>query len=106
VTFYGSGIFRERTPTMPALIGGIPEMRTPWLGLYGDADRGIPVEEVEELREALGEGAGVPWEIVRYPGAEHGFHCDVRDSYAPVAAADGWGRTLAWLDAHLETRPH
>jgi carboxymethylenebutenolidase len=39
-------------------------------------------------------------DIVRYPHAEHGFHCDRRASYREGAATDGWKRTLAWLQ-HL-----
>ena len=66
-------------------------MRTPWLGLFGDADPGIPVEEVERLRDELNAGADVDTAIVRYPDAEHGFHCDVRPSYDEAAATDGVG---------------
>ena len=43
----------------------------------------------------------VEHEIVRYPGAQHGFNCDQRPSYNPGAAADAWPRALAWFDAHL-----
>jgi len=57
---------------------------------------------VERLREELATNAPVDTEIVLYPGAEHGFHCDARPSYSPEAAEDGWRRTLEWLDAHLD----
>ena len=43
-----------------------------------------------------------PTEVVRYAGAEHGFHCDVRPSYNAEAATDAWARTLAWFEEHLE----
>jgi len=39
--------------------------------------------------------------IVRYPGAEHGFHCDARPSYDATSAIDAWARALDWLDSHL-----
>ena len=61
----------------------------------------IPVEDVERLRDELNSTADVDTAIVRYPGAQHGFHCDVRDSYDEAAATDAWRRTLAWLDDHL-----
>ena len=71
------------------LIGEAPTLRTPWLGLFGDEDAGIPVEDVEALREAL-TAAPVATEIVRYPGAEHGFHCDVRDPLPRRGRPDAW----------------
>lgn len=101
VGFYGGGIVTARTESMPALVDLVPGLRTPWLGLFGDADGSIPVEDVERLRDLLATGADVDTAIVRYPGAEHGFHCDVRESYDADAAADAWSRTLAWLDDHL-----
>jgi carboxymethylenebutenolidase len=101
-SFYGGGILAGRFGS-PPLAELAPKLRTPWLGLYGDRDRGIPVEEVEALREAA-RRAPVPTEVVRYPEAGHGFHCDVRDAYHPPSAQDAWERTLAWFDASLAPR--
>jgi carboxymethylenebutenolidase len=100
VGFYGGGIVTPRFPQFPALVDRAARLRSPWLGLFGDEDGSIPVEDVETLRRALA-AAPVGTEIVRYPGAQHGFHCDVRGSYDAVAAADAWGRTLTWLERHL-----
>jgi carboxymethylenebutenolidase len=100
IGFYGGGITSSGRLPFPALIGEAATLRTPWLGLFGDEDQGIPVESVEELRAALG-AAPVDTEIVRYAGAGHGFHCDERPAYHPEAAADGWQRMLAWLAGHL-----
>jgi carboxymethylenebutenolidase len=101
VGFYGGGIVNGRSEALPSLLPLITSMRTPWLGLFGDADAGIPVDEVEQLREELNAAADVDTAIVRYPDAEHGFHCDVRPSYQEAAATDGWTRTLEWFDGHL-----
>ncbi len=101
VSFYPGAIVTPRSATMPALIDRIEQLTAPWLGLFGDEDKSIPVEDVERLRSEMTERSPVPWEIVRYPGAEHGFHCDARASYSPAAAADGWQRTLAWLGSYL-----
>ena len=101
VGFYGGSVVTGRSEAMPSLLHLAASMRTPWLGLFGDADGSIPVEDVETLRGALDAGAGVDTSIVRYPDAQHGFHCDLRDSYDPAAAADGWRRTLEWLGGHL-----
>ena len=101
VSFYGGGIITGRSENMPSLVDKVPEMRTPWLGLFGDQDKGIPVEDVERLRAAL-KDAPVETEIVRYPDAQHGFHCDARpEVFNAEAAADGWKRTLDWFSEHL-----
>ena len=100
VGFYGGGIAAAGGLPFPPLIGESSSLQTPWLGLFGDLDKGISVESVEELRTAL-DGAPVAADIVRYPDADHGFHCDVRASYHAESAADGWRRALEWFDAHL-----
>jgi carboxymethylenebutenolidase len=101
VGFYGGGIVNAGVLPFPALVDEVPTLQTPWLGLFGDADASIPVEDVETLRERLRQ-APVPAEVVRYVGAKHGFHCDRRpDDFHAEAAADAWARTLTWLDAHL-----
>jgi carboxymethylenebutenolidase len=99
VTFYGGGIVEGRFGA-PALKDLGPKLKTPWLGLYGDQDHGIPPEQVEQLREAVSQ-APVDTEIVRYADAGHGFHCDAREAYHEPSARDAWSRTLAWLDEHL-----
>jgi carboxymethylenebutenolidase len=76
-------------------------MPTPWLGLFGDADHSIPVEDVELLGQRLSSGSPVDAAVVCYPDAAHGFHCDARPSYSAEAANDGWRRTLDWFDVHL-----
>ena len=99
VTFYGGGVGQGRFG-LPPLIELAPGLGVPWLGLYGDEDKGIPVADVEALRAAADQ-APVPTEVVRYPGAGHGFHCDVRPDYDEASAADAWARTLAWFAEHL-----
>jgi carboxymethylenebutenolidase len=103
VGFYGGGIVTSRFPQFPALVDRAGDLKAPWLGLFGDDDQSIPVEDVERLRTELGgSGTPLPHEIVRYAGAGHGFHCDQRDSYDAAASADAWARTLTWLGEHLQ----
>jgi carboxymethylenebutenolidase len=99
VTFYGSGVTEGRFG-MGSMVELTPRLQAPWLGLYGDDDQGIPVDQVEALRGALA-AAPVDAEIVRYAGAGHGFHCDMRSDYHPEAATDAWRRTLEWFGKHL-----
>jgi carboxymethylenebutenolidase len=102
VTFYGGGVTEGRFG-MASLVEMAPSLKTPWLGLYGDLDEGIPVQQVESLREAVGK-APVATEVVRYAEAGHGFHCDARDAYHQASATDAWQRTLDWFDRHLGAR--
>ncbi len=99
VTFYGGGVGQGRFG-YPSQIDEAAKLQSPWLGLYGDLDKGIPVEEVEELRAAAAS-ASVPTEVVRYPDADHGFHCDARSSYHGPSAEDAWERALDWFGRHL-----
>lgn len=99
-TFYGGGIIKGRF-SYPPMLDIAAELQTPWLGLFGDRDRGIPVEEVESLRNALA-AAEVDTSIVRYRDAQHGFHCNDRPAvYDESAAHDGWDRTVRWFESHI-----
>ncbi|MGD0380889.1 MAG: dienelactone hydrolase family protein [Acidimicrobiales bacterium] len=99
VTFYGGGVTEGRFG-VPSMVELATELKAPWLGLYGEEDQGIPVDQVEALREAVG-GATVDTEIVLYPGAGHGFHCDMRPDYHEASATDAWKRTLGWFEKYL-----
>jgi carboxymethylenebutenolidase len=99
VTFYGGGIAQGRFG-LPPQLENASKLQTPWLGLYGDQDTGIPSDDVEQLR-AVTDALPVDTAIVRYPHAEHGFNCDDRASYHEVSAKDAWARTLEWFGAHL-----
>jgi carboxymethylenebutenolidase len=97
--FYGGGIVTGRFPQFPPLVDEAATLATPWLGLFGDLDESIPVDDVEQLRKALTD-ATVDTDIVRYANAGHGFHCDRRGGYVPDAAKDAWERAVAWFAAH------
>jgi carboxymethylenebutenolidase len=100
VTFYGGGVAQGRFG-FPSMLDIGAELQSPWLGLYGDLDQGIPVDEVEALRGVVA-AAPVEAEIVRYPDAGHGFNCNDRpDAYHQPSADDAWARTLAFFAAHL-----
>jgi carboxymethylenebutenolidase len=101
VGFYGGGIVNARFPQFPALIDESSALQTPWLGLFGDEDQSIPVEDVERLRGTLGDSAPVEHDVVRFAGAQHGFNCDERPSYHPQAAGSAWRQMLDWFGSHL-----
>lgn len=102
VSFYGGGVTESRWEGVGPLVELAPGLRTPWLGLYGDEDKGIPVEQVEALRAAAAL-APVPTRIERF-AAGHAFFNDARPaSYSKEAADAAWPMVLSWLRMNLPT---
>ena len=87
----------DMTPDNP--IDLVQRINPPILGLYGGADPGIPIAQIDALRVAL-KAAGKPSELIVYPDTPHGFNADYRPSYRPQQAKDGWKRLLAWFKQH------
>lgn len=74
-----------------------PELKCPTLGLYGGKDQGIPLSDIDAMRQSLINTRKTGSDLIVYPEAQHGFHADYRASYDPEAAADGWRRMLAYF---------
>jgi carboxymethylenebutenolidase len=72
------------------------EIKEPVLGLYGEADSGITVDQVHQMEAAL-KANGKTAEFHIYPGAPHGFVADYRASYRKEAAEDAWNRMIGWF---------
>src|SRR6476646_5084232 len=98
VAFYGSLVDPDAQaaiwPKSPTALA--PQMQAPVLGLYGEADQGIPLTQVDAMKAAL-QGAGKTFEIKVYQGAPHGFHADYRASYRKEAAEEAWKEMIAWF---------
>ncbi len=97
--FYGSLVDPQNPGWPKSPLQLAPEMKAPVLGLYGEADQGIKVSQVEEMKAAL-KAAGKTAEFKIYPGAPHGFHADYRPSYRQEAADDAWQKMQAWFKAY------
>jgi carboxymethylenebutenolidase len=99
VAWYGrlAGQPTELQPKYPVDVA--PSLTVPVLGLYGGADQSIPLDTVEQMRQALAKGK-TESEIVVYEGAPHAFNADYRPSYRKEPAADGWKRMLAWFKTY------
>ena len=96
VAFYGPPVDAPNPlwPKSPLQLA--PEMKAPVLGLYGGADTGIPVAQVEQFKAALAQNKKTA-EFKIYPDAPHGFHADYRSSYRKDAAEDAWKQAQAWF---------
>ena len=96
VAFYGS-LADPETPAMPKNALSIAaQVKVPVLGLYGEADAGIKVDDVKAMEAKL-KAAGKTAEFKIYPGAPHGFHADYRPSYRKEAAEQAWAELTAWF---------
>jgi carboxymethylenebutenolidase len=95
VAFYGP--LADKSAVAPkSSIELAPEVKEPVLGLYGEADTGISVDQVHQMEAAL-KAAGKTAEFHIYPGAPHGFLADYRASYRKEAADDAWNRMIGWF---------
>jgi carboxymethylenebutenolidase len=96
VAFYGPLVDAPNPlwPKSPTQLA--PEMKAPVLGLYGEADTGISVFQVEAMKAALEENKKTA-EFKLYPDAPHGFHADYRPSYRKDAAEDAWNQLQGWF---------
>ncbi|MDX2152290.1 MAG: dienelactone hydrolase family protein [Bryobacteraceae bacterium] len=103
VAWYGTLLPRADRPSSPLQpkqpIDVAGQLKAPVLGLYGEADQGIPMDTVEKMRAAL-KAANSKSEIVVYPQGPHGFHADYRPSYRKEMAEDGWKRLQDWFKKH------
>jgi carboxymethylenebutenolidase len=99
VAFYGpvAGPTSDIQPRTPMDAAG--ELKCPLLALYGGADDGIDMADVQ-VAVARARQAGAMVETQVFPGAPHGFHADYRASYRQDAAEAGWNHALAWFRQH------
>ena len=79
----------------------IDRITMPVLGLYGDADQGIPSEDVRRFEAELRK-RNPNVEFILYPGAPHAFFSDDRPQvYKKEASEDAWTRLIAFFGKHL-----
>ncbi|HEV7432184.1 MAG TPA: dienelactone hydrolase family protein, partial [Steroidobacteraceae bacterium] len=85
VGYYTSRIWEklERLPTCPVMLH------------YGELDKNIPRERVEQVRAVFPQG------IFYFYPADHGFNCEARASYDAPSAKLAWERTQEFLKQHI-----
>jgi carboxymethylenebutenolidase len=94
VIFYGSPV------TDPEVLSALPG---PILGIFGGADRSIPVEDVELFQAALVE-AGIPNEVTVYEDQPHAFVTDIESIRAGGVQGQAWEQMLSFLSKYLLQR--
>ena len=102
VAFYGFPV-RQTGPLAP--INPLTEaeqgaIRSPLLGLWGDQDHGVGMDNVAAY-DTLLTRQGAEHEFEVYPGLPHGFLTFDPDAPAYESAQDAWRRALSWLRPRL-----
>lgn len=92
---------QELTPSQPvAPLEYTAELACPLLGLFGEQDRSPSLEQVAIHEQELKKHAK-DYEFHIYPNAGHGFFYYDRPAYRQEQAVDGWNKTFAFLEKHL-----
>jgi carboxymethylenebutenolidase len=91
VIYYGS-VETDKAALAPLAV--------PLLGIYGNEDRDIPLDQIRAFQTALKE-AGKDATVLVYPGVGHTFFNEERPSYDAEAAKDSWERTKMFLKKNL-----
>ncbi len=94
ISFYGGSI-------APALLPRAANLHAPMLFFWGGLDKHIPQDQIRSVIDAV-KAAGKPYINVEISDADHGFFCDARPSYNPVAAKEAWSLVTSFLEAHVK----
>jgi carboxymethylenebutenolidase len=93
VSYYGGGL--------PDVIDRAAEAAAPMLFFWGEQDQHLNTEYREKVVEGM-HASPQPSIQVTFSDAGHGFFCDQRASYNPLAAKLAWDLTLSFLEQHLK----
>lgn len=97
IGFY-AGLSRQMAGSNGTVLDESVHVHNPFLGLFGGADQGIPVEQVQTLDKNLDQ-SGAQHEIVIYEGAPHSFF-DRRATEFADASTDAWKRVQGFIKQH------
>ena len=93
ISYYGGGIDQ--------LIDEAPNLHGAHLFYWGGLDLHITSDKIDVVVNAL-KNAGKDYTNVVISYADHGFNCDDRSSYHPLAAKEAWAHSLSFLENRLK----
>jgi carboxymethylenebutenolidase len=91
VLYYGTPLVTDKQE--------LSRIKWPVLGIFGDQDKAVPLEQIQQFKAAL-DADGITNEIHVYNGLGHAFANPSGASYAPKETADAWQKTLAFLQKY------
>lgn len=92
ILYYGTPLVTDK-----ALLSKI---KWPVLGIFGDEDQSIPIEEIKQFGNSLNQ-SGITNNIHIYNGVGHAFANPSGDNYAPKETEDAWQKTLSFLKKYV-----
>ena len=93
ISFYGSGI-------APVLLDRVPALHGPILFFWGGLDKHNPLEQRHKILNAMDQ-AGKNYINVEIGDADHGFFCNERICFNPIAANEAWALVLSFLENNM-----
>ncbi|TLX66285.1 MAG: dienelactone hydrolase family protein [Thaumarchaeota archaeon] len=93
VIYYGTPLVTNES--------SLSEIKWPVLGIFGDKDQAISLEQINLFRKSLDQN-GITNEIHIYKGVGHAFANPSGDNYAPKETQDAWQKTLSFLKKYVE----
>jgi carboxymethylenebutenolidase len=105
VCFYGFPATNDspRARPAPAPLDIVDQLEGPILGLWGDQDHAVGLDNVSRFADELTQRS-VEHEFEIYPGIGHGFMSASKfdpEHEAYAAATDAWAKTIAFLKSRL-----
>lgn len=88
-SFYGAGIANWTPGGGEPTITRTKDIAGTIYAFFGMEDASIPQEQVDQIAAELID-QHIPHSVFSYDGADHGFFCDHRGSYNPIAAEAAW----------------
>lgn len=102
VAFYGfpAKDATANAPIRPIDPAEVASVAAPLLGIWGEEDAGVGMENVDAYADAL-VAAGKPHDILVYPEVGHGFLTFDEDAPGYGPSAHAWEKALEFLKRHL-----
>jgi len=92
IIYYGTPLVTDEA--------SLSKIKWPVLGIFGDKDQAIPIQEVNLFSTSLDQ-TGITNEIHIYKGVGHAFANPSGDNYAPKETEDAWQKTLSFLKKYV-----
>jgi carboxymethylenebutenolidase len=101
ISYHGFPVYRQLDDKKPQHPYDLADrIQAPLLILHGAADDRSLAADVYRMAERL-EELGKAFQLKVYSGTGHAFTTPDGGAYNPVAAADAWQETIAFLDRYL-----
>ena len=104
LSFHGFPTNDTKNPNTPSQpLDRVQFLGTPLIAFFGEADRLVPLQDVDDYRRAL-QQHGKVFEIHTYSGADHGWTNVKGPAYCQAAAEDCWRRSVEFLRRYSARR--